>query len=364
MIPYDTELKDTTLNDVLCYVSTARNTLSKDQILVRACAFYKPEVVKKAKSIICFIAKEKNVVRKSCDAHPNPTFADIGDIYECLVKIENEGINCPKFVGGGFDSFPPNVAEVLSPVLCSLRDEICALRTEVAEVKKINNYDARSLNNVNIIAQEVSEIKTLVQEKKNGVGSSNHVRVASKEAVSEDVNQLPPAESQVNSNEVESLDTHEGEFTLVENRRPYSNALRRTGANPRRGRGSRQATAPTERQKDLPRSNISRMRTHHNVVKGTKASTSGGLASTEKVFDVYVGGCSPDSTVQQMEEFCVGNGITLKRCELLSQNNDWVKSYKISIRAQDRDKLLEGDFWPEGLYVRKFYKARAQKGRD
>ena len=78
------DLKNTTLNDILWYVSSARNSLTQDKIIVNSVAFYKSELIKKSKDLICKIANERNVVRKSCQDHPNPASADMKDILVCF----------------------------------------------------------------------------------------------------------------------------------------------------------------------------------------------------------------------------------------------------------------------------------------
>ena len=40
--------------------------------------------------------------------------------------------------------------------------------------------------------------------------------------------------------------------------------------------------------------------------------------------------------------------------------SDWFKSFKVSVTEEDRDKLLDGEFWPCGVIVRKFFKGRAR----
>ena len=47
--------------------------------------------------------------------------------------------------------------------MCSLPDELVSLRSEVTDLRKFNEKDARALWNVDSIIHVVSEIKTLVQ---------------------------------------------------------------------------------------------------------------------------------------------------------------------------------------------------------
>ena len=61
-------------------------------------------------------------------------------------------------------SLPPSSGyESLASLICSLRDEISALRIEVSEVRKPNENDMKALDNVGCIIQDVAVIKLLIQ---------------------------------------------------------------------------------------------------------------------------------------------------------------------------------------------------------
>ena len=59
------DISGSIINDVLCYISTSRNTLSRDSITLNAVAFYKSELVKQAKEVIFEVYNETPIQRKS-----------------------------------------------------------------------------------------------------------------------------------------------------------------------------------------------------------------------------------------------------------------------------------------------------------
>ena len=95
------------INDVLCYVSTARQTLSSDTIVQNAVAFYSSEQILKAKKEVFGLAKEKPMARKACPSHPNPSTQDIKDVLDLYVMKENGNFIFPKFVAHGHNTMPP-----------------------------------------------------------------------------------------------------------------------------------------------------------------------------------------------------------------------------------------------------------------
>ena len=48
----------------------------------------------------------------------------------------------------------------------------------------------------------------------------------------------------------------------------------------------------------------------------------------------------------------------VEKCELLTTKISSCESFKATIRAPDRDKLLDPAFWPEGVVARKFFDSK------
>ena len=154
---------DTSINDVLCFISTARESWSKEKIVKESAAFYSDEVIKKAKDLLFDLCKETAVKRKVCPRQPNVSIANLEDIYNLLEKMEDIGRTLPKFVAEGFMSLPPSSGfDSLASILCMMRDEIAALRLEVTEFRKSSEKDHKAFDNVNCVLQDVAEIKRLI----------------------------------------------------------------------------------------------------------------------------------------------------------------------------------------------------------
>ena len=113
------------INDVPCYLSTGRDQLPHDTIVVNAVAFYSDEAIRKAKDVIFKLGNEKPITRKQCNKHPNPNVADLKDILTILQTMEDKNFVLTRFGASGFNSLPPaNGFESVASVLCSLIDEI------------------------------------------------------------------------------------------------------------------------------------------------------------------------------------------------------------------------------------------------
>ena len=314
--------------------------------------------------------------RKACADHQNPTSADLKDIYVCFEKLENGDTVAPKFVGGGFTSFPPNGFENIAPILCALRDEVVVLRTEVSQMREASNKDERALNAAYVVAQDVTEIKALVQralapraphpppgeDPVEQIVRDSSVSALTPDTSAENVQTRPVSN--------ESTDMFQSDGFTVVNNRPYANALRRNGqrANPAGQQFSAQTNARGHRP--MPQQTGDNQQAGGNrqpgggrrrtVIMGTRPSDLS-IASEERILDIFVGGCGSNSTNDTITAYCSNNCVLLKKCEDLRSASEWTKSYKISVKLSDKEKIMDAAFWPQGVFVRKFFRSRIRQ---
>ena len=382
------------LNDILCYISSARDSLSQEALITNCHGYYEEDKIKEAQQIICDLAKVRAINRKAGKNVANPILIVLKDICEAFEKIEHEELPMPSFVAGGHTAFPPRGFEYMAPVMCSIRDEIAAMRLEICELKSNSEKDIQALNSMDIAVQDISEIKTLVQKtfvpvaqtKESAVvpiAQSNEsavVPIAQSNESAPDKNK-PLTNANTNDGDIspdapvaeisqanQEPQTHNNEgFREVANRRPYANAVRKNGrpANPtRRSSGHYNVRTYGSNNNGRRATQVQqRNRQQRSAISGTRTSVSE-LSGGTRIFDLYVGGCKADTTIVKLTEYCLKNGVEVKNCEELQNTSDWVKSFKISVTLEDREKLLEADLWPCGITVRKFFKARARTRQE
>ena len=161
-------LENVVVNDLLCFVSTARISFTADNIVLNVVGFYKDEDIKKAKATLYQICKETPVIRKQCASQPNPSGSHTKDIIQLFDEAEREETDLPKLLASGCMSLPPSTGfESYTSVVCSLRDELYALRLEVTEIRKTIEKDSKSKENVNCIIQGGAGIKQLFRSSNN-----------------------------------------------------------------------------------------------------------------------------------------------------------------------------------------------------
>ena len=93
-------------------------------------------------------------------------------------------------------------------------------------------------------------------------------------------------------------------------------------------------------------------------IVSTKKRTLGNMVGAQRVYNVFVRGCGLNLTVWELQNYCNSSGASAKKIEFLPTKSGWYKVYKISISASNREILLDQNFWPERIFMRKFFKPR------
>lgn len=348
------DLQNTVINDVLCYISTSRAALATDSIILNTIAFYKGEIIKKAKDIYFGICKEKPITRKPCNSHPNPASADLGDILDLMEKMESKDFSTPRFVAAGYSSLPPSTGfESVAAIICSLRDEVTALREEICENRKLAQRDLKSLEGVSCVIQDVAEIKTILMSRLS-ITSENSKSFLSGPSTSLSTSNHSSNKCD-NGSSAQAASTVDATNVLVNvENRSFRDVLLE---------GDTQPADPKSIPKNKPKPKPKPVTKRVNIVgtKTTSNNSQNALLGVKRVFDIFVGGCPKDTQSAAISAYCVENGVTTLKCESLATKSEWSASFKLSVNACEREKLLCADFWPEGMFVRKYFRARASR---
>ena len=318
-------------------------------------AFYKEDDIKSAKEVLFRICSERPTNRKACASHPNPYVADVEDMLALFEKMEQKNFLFPKFVAEGYLSMPPQSGFIhLAEVMCLMKDEMAAFRQELVEIRSSNQKDMKSLEDLSCVKQDISDIKVLVRA--NAVRqkvADPMIPMTPKVQASVTEPKCADGKQSCSSKTVETpfrtaLDKNSRQFESVNiSKKSQSIAIVTT----KEGTETTNARNHTKRRQN---------RNRNPNISGTRISNSG-LSGAPRIFDLFVGGCEIGSTKEGIMDYCVENGVNVAKCDDLRNKSPWYKSYKLSMVESERDKLLVPEFWPQGIFVRKFYKPRQRQ---
>lgn len=353
------------VDNVLCYISTARH-LQSDEHLISVCkAFYASDKITAAKEVLYKQSGEVMTKRRGdCKMR-----SDLVDMLSLFRRLDEEGKVLPNFLCDGYSKMPPASGfEIIAEHIVGLMTEIGTLRSEINEMKNINNsFDADSLNEVKA---EVNEIRKIVEIMKNDkkeekqLHEKNTLNTQDEESdmsyakilkSMSGLNVFPKTNNistkfkkNVNSsggdNSRNSVNNHKGVFASDSSKTNKSVLSSNHSAKYEDQDGNNEKWQTVKKKRP--------------AIKGSRKSI-GHLHGVQETRDLYVGRCDQSTTVEGLINYIKNEvEIDVITCVCISNDSANVKSFKVGVKLNEIDGLLNADLWPENIRVRKFYNRR------
>jgi hypothetical protein len=100
-------------------------------------------------------------------------------------------------------------------------------------------------------------------------------------------------------------------------------------------------------------------RRRKTTIRGTRAGSNIRIkGAPEPSRDVFV--YRVDKGTTDIEDFLTDNGINSRSVIIVSNNEARFSSFKVEVKVSELEKLLDPEFWPDGICVRRFYKPRSK----
>ena len=117
------------IENILCLIQSARDSLSSAEIQNTVEKFYKQKDIQKSKQVILEAVQEKPVKRRDVNK-------DIQDILEAFASADSKQVNLPTYVAVDLDAMPPASGyELIQDSLNAMSDEISSLKSEINKLK-------------------------------------------------------------------------------------------------------------------------------------------------------------------------------------------------------------------------------------
>jgi hypothetical protein len=95
-------------------------------------------------------------------------------------------------------------------------------------------------------------------------------------------------------------------------------------------------------------------------IVGTGASNSI-RGAPEPCKDIFVYRLASDVVTENVKCFMNENDVDVRAVVQMSKSESLFRSFKVSIKKSDLSKVLQSDFWPEGVNVRRFWEPRKER---
>ena len=102
----------------------------------------------------------------------------------------------------------------------------------------------------------------------------------------------------------------------------------------------------------------------HSAVVGTREANGRFRGAQAPSRDIFVYRVENDALESEIECHFKDNGIVPRSVETVSHADAMYKSFKLTVSVNDMGKVLDADFWPEGIMVRRYRTTQSPKWRE
>ena len=403
------------INGLLCFISTARHTYSEVTLISLCLSFYNSDKINAAKKELFNVANKQLIARRG----DGKARADVTDILNLFGKCEQNKVQLPRFLADAFDSMPPDSGyEVLAEHIVELLVQVGELKGQVRAL----NETAANLDTSSVIEikEDLHDIKELLMSTSlptlmpGGSITSSYSSVLA-------ANDSLPKLTRRNQND-NSSPSNTGNLPSDAKRNPTGNG-RVSVVGDIRGvvnhnqKGSDKVISPITRissvlpnpktekstsflnaSDTLPRKSkkhatqgagsvsedcggnlppdrdahandhsqwqvINRKLGKRNAIRGCRTEVNA-IKGVKNTMDIYIGRLDKSVSDKDLTGYISNDlGIGVISCICLSRIDSDVKSFKVTVNSENRDKLLDGNLWPENVHVRKYFSSR-RNGRN
>jgi hypothetical protein len=96
------------------------------------------------------------------------------------------------------------------------------------------------------------------------------------------------------------------------------------------------------------------------TVLGKKTGDTRLKVGPEPSREVFVYRVDKSTNIEDMRDFVVNEGFTVRDIKTMSHEDSLMKSFKITIPVSQLHKIMDPEMWPEGIRVRKFIAPKAK----
>ena len=141
------------VNNVLCYLSTARHSQTEQSMIAACQSFYKYEDILDAKETLYGFGEE-TITKRRGDAKAR---MDITDMIAVLQTYDEKKVTIPTIVCDGYNKMPPASGfEILAEHIVGLMEEMHSLKEEISKLNAARSSEE--------IKEELSDIKKCCNE--------------------------------------------------------------------------------------------------------------------------------------------------------------------------------------------------------
>lgn len=407
------------INSVLCFINSASGDYSNSSLQEVIYSFYSHEEIKVAKELLCNILKKDLIWRRD----PDKKRKDLKDLLEFYDEFKTSKIKV-KLVTNSHKKMPPVGLELFAPILTNLAEEINKINDVLPKILDIKSEVVNTADTVRQMKIDVSDLRNKFSNAINGMEEVVRDCADAECSVIEELSSFRQVDDNVGQpsdhRRRSSVGVGPGSYAraVVEGERsvaaaqdegqaevgtgnppglvanPVTGGISKSFRMPRRdsessrtsGRGGtsnlrirREQQQPrldeheqpdegddwiqVQRNKKKQRENAM-VRKESAKILGSKKTCGHSFKAATKSVDVFIGRVHKDVSMDKISEYIKDTfNVNVVSILQLDIKSDRVNAFKVTVNLSEREKLFNGELWPEDIVVNKFYNKSFNKGK-
>lgn len=385
-------LKNTVIDNVLCFMTTARKAEKASDIITVIKTFYANDAIKNAKKVLCEVAGENLSYRNKTVKCSEPIASDIEDMLDIIVKLEvNGGSTLPKFVAEDYKSLPPSGGFIaLAEAINNMQKQITELTHEITALSEARQKDIKCFEDTMSIKEDINDIKIALNVVLVSTENGNDEGNPSSTSLGSHSNPNPQNNIPLNTEEIvqkkkkrkkkiaKKSDADEDSLSSdIKDSTPLtvkpretteeekvSSIVKMTFAEAFKSTVGPFVKSPQLTKKEQDKEAFTLVSSKRAAKKNKKRNIYGnkdvnseevGFSGVPKVIDVFVGGCQTPCDTETIKEYCKKTAtFNYLKCAIVKTKATHYCCFKLSVEADQEKTVLSANFWPKGIFVRRF----------
>ena len=351
----DSHIKHCIQSELLSYVQYYISRSSADSLKATLIRFYGQADIVKAKQLLWKCVKDKEaigVIQNRITTASRPAYeADAQDIITAFQKLDSEAVAIPVFASVDLNKIPKFGPEEMCNA--AVRDKLSAVEQRLKLMESIVHGNSDSIKALEVTVQQ----GLLDNDQNKWPRLPPKKPVVFQSAPPRDINISRP--STPRGHLLPSVPAETSIWMGASPRSvPEDNRTRqekiKPSKEPEKDQSERNEWEMTREQ----RLKIRREKRRKETVVGKRENNSV-VKSGQKHIKVFVFRVHPDESEESIKSFISSEGVEVVGITQVSNENAFMKSFKVTINFEDMSKVLDEDFWPMGICCRKFYEKRS-----
>ena len=341
------------INNVLSYIQSSRDSLTKADISNAVEKFYKLDDISKSKDIIYDAIDKRPLQRRGAGR----CVSEIQDILEAFDYADaSTTIKLPMYAAFGKNALPPSSGyEYLKDALDLISNEITNMKSEIAQIKaqksnEVNSHITTLFNDLekkmkNDLLNTTNQLKSEISALCNGVAGQSSPSENGHPSILQST-EMHPKPGMSYSKKVKSN-------LQLQQKPSATTASHSSGVNNVQKRSH-------HNESSMPAGPQRAKRKKKTVMGTAELDENDGFVGIVRKADLFIG-CGKAVTCDTIKNYCKNKlKVEFFNCSSLEARDKTNNYFKLELTLDQRDTLLDAKYWPKNTIIRKFYKRKSK----